>query len=930
MGLSGKKIKHYEIEKLLGKGGMGEVYLAQDTKLDRKVAIKFLPPELESDELTQRRFIREAKAAAALDHPFICKVYESGEADGKAYIVMEYLEGQTLRERMETKPLVMSESLKIALEIAEALEKAHKEGIIHRDLKPPNIMITPQDHVKVMDFGLAKKILPSGSNLEQTLTQGSITEKGTIAGTLAYMSPEQAKGKNLDGRSDIFSLGIIIYEMFSHKHPFSKTTPIETLSAILRDPPPTPNVKPKMINPILRPILNKAMAKKADDRYQKISELVSDLKKAQRHSQGGTRLLFRPLPLIAASVIIIGLLVFAVLRFTRQPKGGTPETGPEIISVLIADFQNQTGDPIFDGTLEHVLGIGLEGAPFISIYKRAEALELLNKHDPEAGVRLNSKNAQLFSQKEGINLVVSGWIASSTDGYAITVWTMDIVKSERIAEADETIKSKADVLIAVQNLANKLIPQIGDISPESLKTLSRETFTASSLEAMKLYSQAQDLAALARDEEAIPLYLDAINKDPNLGRAHAGLAVVYRNRRKYDEADKHYNSAMSLLGQMTEREKFRTRGGYYFLNKNYKQAIQEYGALKEQFPADSAGDTNLPLAYFYRRDMQKAFEVGQYAVDRHPGRMTPWINLVWYAMAIGKFDKAEQEVHKILEDDPKFADAYVCLALIELEQGRSNKAAETYQTLAPIGEYEASWALSGLADIALYEGRLNDAKDILEKGIPEDLKTGDKFSAAQKYTMLAHTFLLQGKKALSVDAADRAVEACNNDSSILFAAARIYVDTEEEEKARNLVQALKDLIQSEPQAYAKLIEGELLLTKANTAEAIRLFQEAQSFVDTWLGHVALGRAYLESELYIEAHSEFELCLKRYGETPAVFLNDLPTFFYYPPIHYYLGRVQEALGSDDAAESYERFLKIKEKADEGIPLVEDCQRRLAGR
>ncbi|MFC2161003.1 serine/threonine protein kinase [Acidobacteriota bacterium] len=234
----GDRLKHYKIEKLIGKGGMGEVYLAHDSQLDRKVAIKFLPPELAADEPTKTRFEREAKAAAALDHPFICKVYESGEEGGKSYIVMEYIEGQNLQERMDAKPLSLIDSLKIALEISEALEKAHKKGIIHRDLKPPNIMITLQDHVKVMDFGLAKKIMPVGSDLEQTLTQASITEKGTIAGTLAYMSPEQAMGKKLDDRSDIFSLGIIIYEMFSHKHPFSKTTPIETLSAILKDPPP--------------------------------------------------------------------------------------------------------------------------------------------------------------------------------------------------------------------------------------------------------------------------------------------------------------------------------------------------------------------------------------------------------------------------------------------------------------------------------------------------------------------------------------------------------------------------------------------------------------------------------------------------------------------------------------------------------------------
>ncbi|GAJ05693.1 unnamed protein product, partial [marine sediment metagenome] len=248
-----------------------EVYLAQDTNLDRKVALKFLLKDVENDASTRERFIREAKSAAALDHPFICKIYETGEADGKAYIAMEYVEGKDLKNKMEEEPLPLRDSIRIGLEIAEALEKAHKSGIVHRDLKPANIMLTPQGHVKVMDFGLAKRILPGGEEqLSQTITQASITEKGTIAGTLAYMSPEQAKGDDIDGRSDIFSLGIILYEMISGKHPFSKTSVIETLSAILRDSHPPTNVKPKTINPVINPILRKALAKDTGERYQNV------------------------------------------------------------------------------------------------------------------------------------------------------------------------------------------------------------------------------------------------------------------------------------------------------------------------------------------------------------------------------------------------------------------------------------------------------------------------------------------------------------------------------------------------------------------------------------------------------------------------------------------------------------------------------------
>jgi serine/threonine protein kinase len=927
MASPGDKVKHYEILDQIGKGGMGEVYLAQDTSLDRKVAIKFLPEEMQKDTGARARLVREAKAAASLDHPFICKVFETGEFEGKAYIVMEYIEGKDLKETLEGGTLSIREALQMALEIAEALEEAHEKGIIHRDLKPANIMITPRGHVKVMDFGLAKHFLTEGEgDITQTITQQSLTEHGAIVGTLAYMSPEQARGEHVDVRSDIFSLGIILYEMTTGKHPFSKANPLETLTSILRDATPPVNIKPKMMNPVLSPVLRKALAKEPENRYQNIKELIDAIHKFQKDFGGG-RLRLRWWQIAAGAALIIAMIVAGMLLLPRGgPEESSLDPGSETISVLVGDFQNQTGDPIFEGTIEQTLGIGLEGAPFISLYNRAQAREQVKASDPSSEGRLSSKNAQLLSRKKEINLIVSGWIASSDKGYALTAWAMDTTKSERIAEADITIESKVDVLSAVQSLANKLIPQMRDIPPESLKKLSGEIFTATSLEAMKSYTQAQDLADQGRDEESIPFYQEAIKKDPNLGRAYAGLAVVYRNRRNKSEAIEYYQRAMTLLDQMTDREKFRTRGGYYFLNNNYKQAIQEYNELKEQYPADSAGDTNLSLAYFFTRNMQKAYEEGLRTAEREPESITPWNNLICYAIAVGKFDKADEEVKKLIEFDPTFPDAHVLLALIEIEKGRNNIAEEAYQKLASLGAYEESWASVGLADLALYEGRSNDAKKILESGISKDLKEDDKYSAAYKYTMLAHALLLQGKKAMAVEAADSAANTSKGED-ILYASAQIYIQAGEEEKAKNIAEELSARVQPDPQAYAKLIEGEIMLAQGNTTEAVKLFQEAQAFTDTWLGHFALGRAFLGGEEYIEAHSEFELCLKRYGETASIFLNDLPSFHFFPPVHYYYGRTQEALNSPAAKESYDKFLKIKEKDDGSDPLVKDARRRI---
>jgi len=927
MAKPGDKIKHYEILEQIGKGGMGEVYLARDTALDRKVAIKFLPEEMQKDAKARVRLLREAKSAAALDHPFICKIFETGEINNKAYIVMEYVEGKNLRDRLDEGLPPIRDSLQMALEIAEALEEAHKKGIVHRDLKPANIMLTPQGHVKVMDFGLAKQILPKGEEaITKTLTQASITEQGAIVGTLAYMSPEQAKGETVDARSDIFSLGILLYEMTSGNHPFSKPSAIETLSSILRDATPPISVKPKMMNPVLTPLLRKALAKEPPNRYQNIKDLILDLQKLQREFFGGVRFVFRGWPMIVGAVLIVAVLLTGTYWLFLRPKAGAPGSGPEPVSVLIADFENKTGDPIFDGALEPALGVYLEGAAFISVYDRTQARKLAVQLDPTSEGRLDVERAQIVSRREGINIIVSATIEPSGEGFAINALALDSATFKKIGEASIPIETKAGFFKAADRLAADLRSDLGDISADTAQPVVRETVTASSLEAWKLYVHAQELAAEGKDDEAIQEFLKAIDLDPKLGRAYANLAVVYRNLGNIEKAKECYENAMPLLETMTERERYRTRGSYYFINRNYNKAIEEYSRLYEQFPMDSAAQINLPLAYFYARDIQKAFEIGKRAVELNPGNITPLYNQVWYAIGAGKFVVAEEEAQKVLKLNPKFGWVHACLALIQLAQERPVEAVESYHKMESFNPRAASLASVGLADFALYEGRLSDAKDILEKAIAEDLKNGFNEEAIHKRTILAETLIHLGKNALAVEAAGKAV-AGSKKESILFTSALVYMEAGMEDKAQGLSQELNNLLQPEPQAYAKIIEGELSLKKGKLTEAVNTFQEAQALVDTWIGHLALGRAYLDAKAYIEAHSEFELCLKRMGEVAAVFLDDFPSFRYFPPVHYYLGKAQEGLKSPAASESFRKFLNIMKNADEGDPLVEDARKRL---
>lgn len=923
----GDKIKHYEILKLIGKGGMGEVYLAQDTVLDREVAIKLLPETMQNDTDARERFLREAKSAAALDNPFICKIYETGEVDGQAFIAMEYVEGKNLREKLKEGPLSLRDSLRVGLEIVEALETAHEKGIVHRDLKPDNIMLTPQGHAKVMDFGLAKRVLPTGDELSKTLTQTPITEQGALVGTMAYMSPEQAKSDMVDLRSDIFSLGIILYEMITGQHPFLKRSPIETLSAVLRDPPPHIKIKPKRVIPALNPILRKALAKEVDDRYESVTDLANDIQDLLKKTAGGAWLLYQRWPIVAAAILAVTMLTTGIWWFVLRGKVSMPEKKLELVSVLIADFQNETGDSVFDGSLEYAMGIGLEGAPFITTYKRTNARQLVNQLNPGAAGRLDTDMAQLVCVREGINMFMDGQIEPKGEGYTLNLWVRDPINPENVTRYSKAILSKKDVLTAAAWLSSKVISDLGGIPLKSAEALAGETFTTSSLEAMNAYTSAQDFSITGKPEEAIQEYLEAINLDPNFGRAYSGLALIYRNRGHFEEGKKYFDQALTKIDQMCEREKFRTMAVYYLRNRNFQKAIEELTELLEKYPADYAGRTNLALAYFYARNYSKAKKVGLQAVELYPKNSMSRFNLSWYALADGDIEMAEKQAQIAIDNSPGYEKAYIVLALSKFMKGESAEAIEIYDKLKTISAAGDSFASLALADIALFEGRLSDAIDILEKRIAQDTKEGRAHYLGYKWGLLAYARFLNGKMVPALEAADHAV-ASSKEISMMFYAAQVYIQAGKEDKALSIATELSNRLESEPRAYAKMIEGKILKKNGKFHEAIELFNQAQETLDTWLGRFSLGKAYLDVNAFPDAHKELDSCLKRHGEVASVFFNDVPSIHYLPLIHYYLGRAQEGLGSSAAKESYQKFLEIKANSDEGNPLVEDCLRRLA--
>jgi len=910
----------YEIIRLLGQGGMGAVYQAHDRELDRQVAIKVIRGDMTANPEILKRFKQELILARQITHKNVIRIFDLGQAEGIKFITMEYIEGEDLQSVLRRKKkLEPAEAANIMAQVCRALEAAHSEGVIHRDLKPQNIMLDKTGRAYVMDFGIARS----------TLTPG-MTQTGALIGTPDYMSPEQAKGQPLDSRSDLFSVGIIFYELLSGQIPFNADTTMGKLWKRTSEPARPLADLDKSIPQPLSEIVRKCLEVDPQKRFASAAELLRQIETWQGPSAGtrvGT-LHHGAFPSYAKWVgAAVCLALFAGGFFLRSKFVSHPPSPHAPVTLLIADFDNKTGDAVFDGTLEPMLGIALEGAPFISDFNRGQAKKVAARLQP-GSTRMDTALAQLVAVREGVNAVVSGSITKEGGGYRVYVTTLDPATGKSILKEQRDASNKQDVLAAAGKLADSLRKGLGDTTPESAQQSAAETFTAGSLEAAHAYAVGQDLQQAGKWTEAIEAYNHATQLDPDLGRAYAGAAAMYANLGKRQEAEKYYGLALAHIDRMTDREKYRTRSGYYLLMRNQAKAIEELTALVSQYPADTAGHANLALAYFYGRNMNKALEEQKSALEISPHSLLQRVNYAMYALYAGDFDTSAKEAQAILSDNPKFDQALRTLALADLGLGHNEEAQQNYQKLQGVGAYGASIAATGLADLELYEGRLEEAAAILERAIADDLMAKDVESAADRSATLALTDLARGKTAEALSAAAKAA-AGSNEVGVTYRAAQVYIAAGQESKALQLVAPLSQRLENEPQVYAKLIAGEAQLKKGNARDALNSFQEAQKLADTWLGHFDMGLAYLSASAFTEASSEFDVCLKRRGEATSVFLDDVPSYHLLPTVYYYQGRAREGLHSSGAEESYKTFLAIKERGA-GDPLVADAQRRLAGR
>jgi eukaryotic-like serine/threonine-protein kinase len=909
----------YEIIRLLGQGGMGSVYQARDRELDRLVALKVILAHMAANPQILKRFKQELILARGITNKNVIRIFDLGQADGIKFITMEYIEGEDLQSLLRRKQKCEpAEAANIIAQVCRALEAAHAEGVIHRDLKPQNIMLDNGGRAYVMDFGIARTVVAS-----------NVTQTGMLVGTPDYMSPEQAKGLPLDARSDLFTVGIIFYEMLSGRTPYEADTTMGRLWKRTSEPARPLGELDQTIPPRLCEIVRKCLELDPQKRYASASELLEQIEIWQGPS-AGTRVILQQntgLPAYAKwAAAGLGVVLLAAGFLLRSRLGSHPVVPHAPVTLLISDFDNKTGDSVFDGTLEPMFGIALEGAPFISSFNRGQARKVAARLQPGT-THMDAALAELVAIREGVNVVVAGSITQQGRGYKIYATTLDPATGKSILKEESDASNKQDVLPAAGKLAERIRKGLGDTSPASAQQSAAETFTAGSLEAAHAYAVGQDLQQAGKWTEAIAAYGQALELDPNLGRAFAGTAAMYANHGKRQDAEKYYQLALAHIDRMTEREKFRTRSGYYLLMRNQPKAIEELTALVNQYPADTAGHANLALAYFYGRNMAKAREEQKRALEITPRSVLQRSNFAMYALYDGDFDVAAKEAQSILDENATFEQALRTLALAELGRGHNEEALQNYLKLQGASAYGASIAATGLADLALYEGRLTDAAATLEKAVAADAAAKDEDSAADRTATLALTQVTLGKTREAVASATKAASG-SKEPDVLYRAAQVYLAAGQEAKAMQLVAPLAQRLEAEPQVYAKLITGEAQLKKGNAREALTAFQDAQKLADTWLGHFDMGLAYLARSAYIEASSEFDVCLRRRGEATSVFLDDVPSYHLLPAVYYYQGRAHEGMNSPGAADSYKTFLSLKEKGA-GDPLVADAQRRLAG-